>query len=129
MEFDVERWITDKLKMIMRLLADKNYEPLTYYLESAYLEKHDVDNFLMWLYDYCDSHDGKRLVTYPPDNVFHSGSKMFERESEYCTKGNREFWGCFNLWIDGEESDLTLEYEVKFNDNDIRFYMHNIHVM
>ena len=127
---NIEKWITAKLKEIMCLLADSNYEPLSIYLEE---NTSDISNFLMWVRDYCDSPDGKKFVTYPPDNIFHNGNcrnSINERAKEHCKKGLREFWGCFNLWVDNEESDLTLEYEVVYlGDDDIRFYMNSIHVL
>jgi hypothetical protein len=127
---NIERWITAKLKEIMRLLADKNYEPLSIYLNE---NTSDVNNFLMYLNDYCDCPDGRKSVTFPPDYIFlnrNSRNSIIERAKEHCKKGLREFWGCFDLWVDNEESDLTLEYEVVyFGDNDIQFYMNSIHVM
>jgi len=127
---NIEVWTTTKLKKIMRLLANRNYEPLSIYLEE---NVNDIDNFLMWVHDYCDCPDGKKIVTYPPDDIFHNGNSrnsINERAKEHCKKGLREFWGCFDLWVDNEESDLTLEYEVVYlSDNDIRFYMSNIHVL
>ena len=127
---NIEKWIKVKLKEIMHLLADSNYESLRVYLEE---NVNDISNFLMWVHDYCDCPDGKKFVTYPPDDIFHNGSRhncLIERATEHCKKGLREFWGCFNLWVDNQESDLTLEYEIIYlGDNDIRFYMRNIHVL
>ena len=90
----------------------------------------DVDGFLLWLRDYCTSPDlvdFERFVTMPPDEAF-DNLELIERTKPI--KANREFCGVFNLWVDGEESDLSLEYEVEYYDiNNWSFRLHDLHVM
>jgi len=131
MSVDINDWTTNELKKIIRLLVDKNYKPLNDYLLNACLEEeNNIENFLTWLRDYCNRPEGERVITYPPDDTYRDGSIINERPQKYCKKAKREFWGCFDLWVDGERSDLTLEYEIEYyNDDDIRFYMCDIHVM
>jgi hypothetical protein len=123
---EIEKLIAGRLKHIISLFVNKEYNELSAYLESGV----DVNDFLLWLKDYCtapDITDVEIFVTMPPDEVFDNLALI---EVTKPVKANREFVGIFDLWVDGEKSDLSLEYKIEYYDNNNwHIRLHDLHVM
>jgi hypothetical protein len=57
-------------------------------------------------------------------------NKINFHEIKNPTLTNREFSVIFDLWIDNERSDLTLECDVEYyGTQDIRVYLYDLHVL
>jgi len=123
MNLDIEKWIENKMRHISFLFSNKDYLALSDYLEYG----NAIEDFLMWLDDYCIYPNYEKVVTMPPEDEF---CKIDIIERVMNKKAVREYHVLFTLWIDGEKSDLTLDCDVEYyDDNDIRFYMRDLHIM
>ncbi|MDF2881041.1 MAG: hypothetical protein K0R54_1598 [Clostridiaceae bacterium] len=117
--------IEDRFRILLirliKNLANKNYEQIIIDKQNGRLSEEDI---IQSIYKYSEDWNIEALITMPPKNEFDKLDLIkITHSPEYVLH--------FDLWINGEKSDLTLicEIEVDQLDNIIRFEIDDIHVM
>lgn len=116
--------IKQSLQDAIKLIIDKQYIDFT----EKYLSKEYIaagGDFFVWLKDYCIRDSSERFVTMPPDTAF-------ERENMhimYFTFSDHYYCVDFDLWIDGEQSDITLQCTFDFRETEPKITYDDLHVL
>ena len=101
------------LKLLVENLVEGEYQLIQLTARSGPYTSEDLKELVE---DY-----GGRL-TIPPDEDYKNINII---EVEYET----EYFIEYELWVDGEKSDLTLSCTVQFIEDDVRIMIENIHVL
>ncbi len=110
------------------MLAAKEYDKLE---ENGYIREYDEEGIEFVLREEYDA-TGIDEVTEDNYNIESRNFEFWERYSEGSTniEGKDVYQTFINLWIDGEESDVTLSCVMKIVDGEILgSYIDFIHVM
>jgi hypothetical protein len=116
--------IRDKLIDIIHLFVIRDYETLA---AKYLLDSRDINDFVRALNEYWEFWDHEGIVTTPPKEEFMTLDII---EVNKPVKAGKEFSLLFDLWINGEKSDLTLDCNVEYySDDDLRIYLYDLHVL
>lgn len=116
--------IKQEIINIYKLFVFKGYETL----KKRYLsDDREIEDFIRALHEYWEFWEEEGTVTMPSIDEFNNIEII---EIDTPRNALREFNVTFDFWINDEKSDLTLECYIEYyNQDDMRAYLYDLHVM
>ncbi|MBE6069615.1 MAG: hypothetical protein E7211_18285 [Clostridium lundense] len=115
----------DKIRTLLKELIDnlinKDYRRIIDNQQNGRLSEEEMSRAI---YEYSECWDAEGLITMPPNSEF--------EKLDLINITNRPVYVLhFDLWVNGEKSDLTLICEIEIDklNNIVRFEIDDIHVM